>query len=143
MKKFEQILKAGKYKSKKMVNGRWVYDYGKKSTKKEAFLDSEKVKKPKVKVKNKKIGNLSFDEIKNHTSESMFDDTSNQKEKHYSKYDLFDEISEIRNDYYQSNGEEMFEDSDIANFRVLAKKFQSENKNKISRDQIEYIMHNA
>jgi len=29
MKKFEQILKAGKYKSKKKgKNGKWIYDYG-------------------------------------------------------------------------------------------------------------------
>jgi len=33
MKKFEQILKA-KYKSRKMVNGKWVYDYGDKEGKK-------------------------------------------------------------------------------------------------------------
>jgi len=33
MKKFEELLKAGKYKSKKMVNGEWIYDYGNKKGK--------------------------------------------------------------------------------------------------------------
>ena len=51
MKKFEQILKAGKYKSKKMVNGKWVYDYGDKEGKSKTAMGFSKKPIDKMQVK--------------------------------------------------------------------------------------------